>query len=200
MINLDQYKGLIFDMDGTIVNSMPGHVESWRQTAQIYDFPINEQDIYDMGGVPSDKIVSILNQKYNLNLDPIKVSGKKREIFADIQDSIEIIPHTVEILKKHANEKKIGIGTGAVKQNVYHILENLQLMPYLDTIVTASDVKNHKPAPDTFLLVAKQLGLKPNECIVFEDTQIGINAAHAAGMNAIFVASDGSLEFTPNLF
>lgn len=191
MIDLSHYKGLIFDMDGTLVDSMLGHAEAWRQTALHYDFPFDVDAVYKMGGMPSLKMVDVFNQSYGLNLDPVKVAGRKRAIFETLRDEVTIISPSLEIIKTYQGKKKIALGTGSIKTNVDYILDKLALTEYFDAIVTADDVNNHKPAPDTFLLAAKKLGLPPDTCIVFEDTQMGIDAAKKAGMDAVLVSKTG---------
>jgi len=196
MIDLSPYQGLIFDMDGTLIDSMPKHVEAWRQTAQKFHFSFNPQLIYQMGGMTSEEILDVINKETQLNLDSKIIVPHKRQLFESMMDSIQSIPHTVAIIKKYHGIKKIAVGTGSPKKSALYTLNRLNLLPYIDVIVTCDDVICHKPAPDTFLTAAKKLDLAPHDGIIFEDTPTGLKAAQAAKMDAILVTKN-HLEFKP---
>jgi len=195
-LDLSRYQGLIFDMDGTLIDTMPSHLAAWQQAAEHFDIPFDREWIHSMGGMPSPKITLEVNKRYGMNLDPKTVAQKKMAFFAAITDYGELIPATNEILNRYQGEKKIAVGTGSMSQSAMRLLQGRNLLPLLDTVVTACDVENHKPAPDTFLLAAQRLGLSANECVVFEDTELGKKAAHAAGMDCIMVEGD-ELVFYP---
>jgi len=190
-IDLARYKGLIFDMDGTLIDSMPAHVESWRLTSLHFDFPFDSDWLYACGGKPSYKIVSDINHKYGLSLSLNDVSNFKQHMFFTLDYDNSRIEETCSIFEKYKLSKKIAVGTGSKRENAINLLKNNQLLNDLDALVTASDVENHKPAPDTFLKACKLMDLMPDECIVFEDTELGKQAAHAGGMDCILVTKRG---------
>ena len=196
-INIEYYKGLIFDMDGTIIDSMPAHLDSWKETAAKFDFPYEREWIHSLGGVPSHRLVGKINKRHGLNLDTKTVVDFKVKTFANIEEKGDVIPCAFEIIKAHHGKKPMAVGTGSSRTMAIELLGKTGLLPFFESVVTASDVENHKPDPDTFLLAAKNLGLNADDCVVFEDTEIGKQAAHTAGMDCILVVNSAEFEFYP---
>lgn len=186
-VDVSSYKGLIFDMDGTLIDTMPSHLHAWKQTAEQYHFPFEQDWIHSLGGMPTQKVAMQLQARYHIEIDPQQVANTKTTLFRDLIEDGSIIKCTFDVLKQYYGHKKLAIGTGSNQANAFKLLEHNGILPLLDAVVTAADVQNHKPNPDTFLLAAQKLGLKPNECVVFEDTEIGRQAAMAAGMDCIMV-------------
>ena len=182
-------------MDGTLIDTMPAHLAAWQATADQFDFPFCQDWLHSLGGMPSFKIVSELNNKHGLALDPKQVSKFKMETFAAMELHGEIIPCTNVVLEEYLGFKKIAVGTGSQRDSAMRLLSHAGLLDKLDTVVTASDVENHKPFPDTFLMAAEQLGLEASGCLVFEDTELGKRAAHAAGMDCVMVDGDELMFF-----
>ncbi|MGO1296974.1 MAG: beta-phosphoglucomutase family hydrolase [Vibrio sp.] len=190
-IELENYAGLIFDMDGTLVDTMPAHLAAWEHAAQRFNFPYDAAWLNSMGGMPSIKIVDVINQRYDLCLDPKAVSDCKMVHFATLEGQATLINATTELLNANYGNKPMAVGTGSQRGFAMAILERTGLLDKLDAVVTATDVVEHKPHPETFLTAAAQLNLPPQECVVFEDTQLGMQAAHAGGMDCILVTDDG---------
>lgn len=195
-IDLSAYKGLIFDMDGTLIDSMPTHIEAWRCAAEHFHFPFDPEWLYSRGGKPSTKVVDEINQMYDLSLEPKAVSDYKQSAFFSLENENPRINITCDILENYKSTKKIAVGTGSKKENAVKLLKENALLNLLDALVTANDVDNHKPNPDTFLKACELMQLKPQECVVFEDTELGKQAAHSGGMDCIMVTAEG-LKFYP---
>ncbi|MEH0664901.1 beta-phosphoglucomutase family hydrolase [Vibrio scophthalmi] len=193
---LHSYQGLIFDMDGTLIDTMPAHLLAWEKTAEHFQFPFTREWLHGLGGMPSFKIVAEVNSKYGLTLDPNEVAQFKMATFSSLDDHGEPIQTTMAILDHFYGKKPLAVGTGSQRQSAMRLLEKANLIEKLDAIVTASDVEHHKPNPDTFLLAAEQLKLAPSQCVVFEDTHLGRQAAHAGGMDCVMVEGD-ALVFYP---
>jgi beta-phosphoglucomutase family hydrolase len=194
-IDLSHYKGLIFDMDGTLVDTMPTHLEAWRLTAEHHEFEFSYEWFYELGGVPTLETIVMVNEAQDLRLEPLGVSITKQQIFESICSKIDLIDETHSLLMQHRPDKKIAIGTGSDKKGADRTLAASGLIGLLDAVVCSDDVANHKPSPDTFLLAAERLGLKPHECVVFEDTRTGLEAARSAGMDCYLVVDGKVREF-----
>ncbi len=174
-------------MDGTLLDTMPAHLAAWQATAERFDFPFCQEWLHSLGGMPSFKIVVEINNLHGLSLDPQTVAKFKMETFAAMELQGEVISCTNIVLEEYLGLKKIAVGTGSQRESAMRLLSHSGLLDKLDVVVTASDVVNHKPFPDTFLTAAEQLGLDASECLVFEDTELGKRAAHAAGMDCVMV-------------
>jgi beta-phosphoglucomutase family hydrolase len=195
-MDLAKYKGIIFDMDGTLVDSMPAHLNAWQATCEAFDIPFDREWFYTLGGMPTIKTAYAINEKYQLDCDPVLLAESKLRLFDDIPHKGDVIPATFNVLKQQkALSKKIAIGTGCQRRHADELLEVTGLMPYLDAVVTSNDVENHKPNPDTFLEAAKRIGVEPKDCIVFEDTELGRSAAISAGMDCYLVTDGLITEF-----
>ena len=156
--SFSRYSGLIFDMDGTLIDTMPTHLSAWQKTAEQFGFPFDQSWIHALGGMPSYKIASEINKKYGLALIPEEVSRFKMAAFSEFDEHGETIECTVQVLEQYLGQKKMAVGTGSQRESAIRLLTNAGLVDKLDAIVSATEVQNHKPHPDTFLLAAQQLG------------------------------------------
>lgn len=187
MPDLSRYKGIVFDMDGTLIDTMGSHNVAWKRTCAQYSYPFDGEYIHSLGGVPTREIAVLLNEKYGLSHDPDEVAESKRIAFIDLKDSPSIIDETFQVMQRYKGQLKMGVGTGSGRDNAMQVLSETGLLEHLETVVTASDVTRGKPHGETFVTVATNMGLKPHECVVFEDTEIGRQAAKNAGMDCIMV-------------
>ena len=175
-------KGLIFDMDGTLADSMPIHFIAWKLTAAENGFEYTEKQFLETAGMPTHKIVPVINKELGLNLDPVKFSHRKEELFLENIQNVKLIEPVADIVRQYHNILPIAIGTGGKKAIAKLTLEILGFDKYFNIIVSAEDVLNHKPYPDTFLKCAELMKVEPQYCQVFEDGEMGLIAAKKAGM------------------
>lgn len=195
MLDLSRYSAIVFDMDGTLIDSMGAHVKAWQMTCAFFGYPFDADYMHGLGGVPTRQTVVLLNEKFALTHAPDDVAAKKREFWLSLDDTPSVISQTAAVLKHYHGTLKIGIGTGAERKHAVDLLEKTGLNQFISVLVTASDVSHGKPHPETFLSVAQLLGAHPAECVVFEDTLIGKEAATRAGMDCILV-NNGQIDLS----
>ncbi|MBO6157375.1 MAG: HAD-IA family hydrolase [Succinivibrio sp.] len=193
---IKNYKGLIFDLDGTLINSMPYHALAWKQVAYEHGFDIDVNDIYAMGGSASRDIAAFYKNKGEPVGDIDEYVKRKIAIFQENIPKIEVFQKIFNELKEAKSLGiRIAIGTGTRTANATRILKEKDLFDYIDALVTADDVTRHKPNPDTFLVAAKRLELEPQDCLVFEDGQLGIKAALRGGFDCIEVKDNEMINY-----
>lgn len=193
---IKNYKGLIFDLDGTLINSMPYHALAWKQVAYEHGFDIDVNDIYAMGGSASRDIAAFYKNKGEPVGDIDEYVKRKIDIFQENIPKIEVFQKIFNELKEAKSLGiRIAIGTGTRTANATRILKEKDLFDYIDALVTADDVTRHKPNPDTFLVAAKRLELEPQDCLVFEDGQLGIKAALRGGFDCIEVKDNEMINY-----
>ena len=180
-------RGLIFDCDGTLVDSMPLHWRAWDTVCQRHGIDFAEERFYAMGGVPSKKILGMLKTEQGLDFDPAQVSREKEEAYLPLMREVKLIEPVAEIARAHYGKIPLGVATGGRTQFIRPLLEGLGVMDRCDALVTSDDVENPKPAPDTFLKAAALMGVPAEDCRAYEDTDLGMEAIRAAGMEAVDV-------------
>jgi HAD superfamily hydrolase (TIGR01509 family) len=188
MIKIDKnIKGLIFDCDGTLIDTMPLHIESWDEAfKQIgYELPVGFIDRYK--GIPAADIVRKYNQEFNTDLDPEQTAALKNSIVKKKIPSARPIQKIVNIAVENKSKLPMAVASGGQRSNVDTSLKAIGLEDHFKVIVTANDDVKPKPSPDIFLEAAKRIGVKPGNCLVFEDGDMGIEAANKAGMPVIDV-------------
>lgn len=189
-MKLDIYNGveaLIFDVDGTLADSMPVHLEAWQETGKKYGFTYTKEVLDRYAGKAGQSIVQIINEQQGLNLDPDEVAEAKEQAFLENLEMVKPVKPVVALLNKYYGRLPIGAGTGGFRHVALKTLSYLGLHNKIQVLVSADDVENHKPAPDTFLKAAKALRVPPEKCLVLEDAELGFQAATNAGMHYIDV-------------
>jgi beta-phosphoglucomutase family hydrolase len=185
------FAGYIFDLDGTLVDTMPLHYTAWEAALRRAGLKgsLDENLFYELGGVPSRKVAALLGKHHGLSLDPVAVYKDKEELFKGSLQKLTVIAPVVDFARRVSKSHPVAIASGGTRDVVTSTLEKTGLTPLFPVVVTADDVEHGKPAPDMFLLAAKRMGVPPTGCLVFEDGQPGIKAAEAAGMKWVFVQS-----------
>lgn len=185
----DHYAALIFDMDGTLVDSGQLHEYAWISTLEKYGIPIDRQLMRSLAGVPTKGTIEILLQKFNVqpNASLKAMNDFKEQVVHDTMHKFVKPTALVEIAKQYHGKKPMAVGTGAYTEEARSILKICGLDQYIHQVVGADQVQNPKPAPDTFLRCANLLGIDAIQCVVFEDSKLGLQAAVNAGMAAVDV-------------
>lgn len=180
-------QGLIFDCDGTLVDTMPLHWRAWQTVARRHKFAFPEDRFYALGGVPSRDIAKTLSQEQALALDTLAIAEEKAAEYLALADEVKPIETIVRIAREHHGKVPLAVATGGSRRVTKHVLERLNLLRLFKAVVTNEDIVNQKPAPDIFLEAARRLGVAPQHCRAYEDTDLGMQAIRAAGMEAIDV-------------
>jgi beta-phosphoglucomutase family hydrolase len=182
------FRAYLFDCDGTIADSMPLHYKAWKKALAEYGCTYDEDMFYAWGGKPVRKIIADLNEMHGLEM-PVDVLAENKERLYHAQlPELQGIPEVVEHIEAQHGRIPFAVVSGSRRQSVIGSLTALGLLNKFDVLVCAEDYKHGKPAPDAFLLGAQKLGVAPEHCLVFEDTELGIQAATAAGMKSVLVA------------
>lgn len=175
-------RGLIFDIDGTLADTMPIHFQSWQQVAEGYGFDYPEDLFYKLSGMSTGDIILYINEHQCLNLDPEELIRAKNEAYLALNGSIRVIGPVFKIVKENFGKLPMVLGTGEYRDIALVNIRITGLDRYFDKIVTADDVTNSKPDPETFLKCAELINVPPEFCQVFEDGGAGLEAARRGGM------------------
>lgn len=181
------FRAYLFDCDGTIVDSMPLHYIAWKTSLAEYNCVYEEKLFYAWGGRPIREIIRLLNEMQGLDLPIDEVAEKKEALYHQLLPQLQGIPEVIEHIDAQHGRIPFAVVSGSRRSSVVGSLSVLGLLDKFDTLVCAEDYERGKPAPDGFLLAAERLGVAPSECLVFEDTELGIEAATAAGMASVKV-------------
>lgn len=180
----DYIRGLIFDCDGTLIDSMPLHMKAWEHTIT------NSGAVWDVGffdskkGMKGKDIIALYNEQFGASLDPVKTNHEKQEYFRMHRKDSKPIHSVVDVVFRFKNVLPMAVASGSSRDNVLVQLESIGIKNYFKVILTADDDITPKPSPDIFLEAAKRIGVPPNLCQVFEDGDLGLEAARKAGMLA----------------
>jgi HAD superfamily hydrolase (TIGR01509 family) len=178
---------LIFDCDGTLTDSMPVHFLCWQKTMRACGIEFAEDRFYALGGMPSDKIVELLSVEAGLALDCAAVAAEKEQAFLETLHLLEPIAAVVDIARQNRGTRKMAVASGGFRHVIEKQLRQVGIYDWFDALVTAEDTPRHKPEPDVFLEAARRLGVPPADCLVYEDSDLGVEAARRAGMRWVDV-------------
>lgn len=181
------FRAYLFDCDGTIADSMPLHYVAWKQALGEHGCDCPEDLFYRMGGMPVRKIISTLNQMHSLAMPVEEVAVRKEKLYYEFLPKLTAVPEVLEVIEASHGRLPLAVVSGSTRESVVASLESLMLLDRFDTLVCAGDYQRGKPDPEAFLLAAASLGVAPENCLVFEDADIGIEAATAAGMASVKV-------------
>jgi HAD superfamily hydrolase (TIGR01509 family) len=184
-----EYAAFIFDCDGTLADSMPLHQKAWSLAfgAHGATFEFGWELFMRRAGMTLERTVEELNLEFGLAMDPLRVAADQRRFYAELMHQVEPIVPVVAFARARAGRHPLSVASGGERSIVERTLKNIGVEELFPVVVVSADVPRGKPAPDLFLLAAERMGVKPADCLVFEDGQLGIDAAHSAGMGAVLV-------------
>jgi beta-phosphoglucomutase family hydrolase len=181
------FEAYLFDCDGTIADSMPLHYIAWKKALAEWSCPFEEKTFYEWGGMPVAEIIATLNQQHGLSMPVDAVARRKEGLYFELLPQLKAVPEVLEHIEAEHGRIPFAVVSGSTKESVVASLAALNLLDRFETLVCAGDYKKSKPDPEAFLLAAARLGVAPEHCLVFEDTEMGIQAARAAGMASVKV-------------
>jgi beta-phosphoglucomutase family hydrolase len=186
MIKLpNHYKALIFDLDGTLADTMPIHYEACQVVCNKNGFDFPEDFFYAEAGKPTLEVFELLMKKLGKDLDGRKLGTEKEAVFLSLIHTVKPLELIAEIAREHKGKIPMAIGSGGQRKSVDLTLEAIGMVDYFDSVVSCDDVSKFKPHPETFLKAAAEMKVEPKDCIVFEDGDPGIDAAKSAGMMVV---------------
>lgn len=180
-------KGLIFDLDGTLADTMPIHFIAWKNASAQYGIEFTPELFEKLAGIPLYPTVEKLNQIFKTRMDP-KEMGDSKE--AEFENNMHLTPEikvVTDLVRANHGKIPMAVGTGGTRRLALKTLEIIGLTGYFEIMVTSEDVTHYKPHPETFLKCAEQMGVAPEDCEVYEDGLLGIQAAQTAGMMVVDV-------------
>ena len=180
-------KGIIFDCDGTLADTMPLHWRAWSEITSRHGIHFPEDRFYSLGGVPSRDILQMLREEQRLEIDAIAVAKEKELAYLDLMHQVGPIHEVVNVAREHYGKLPMAVASGGTRPIIEKVLVHLGIREYFDAVVTSEDVVKQKPAPDIFLEAARRIGIDAKFCRAYEDTDLGMTAIRSAGMHAIDV-------------
>ena len=181
-------RGLIFDCDGTLADTMPVHHRAWLAMLTPHGIPFPTERFYRLGGMPTAQIIAVLSRETGVPVtDTAGMVHAKESAFLDFLHEVTPITEVVAVAAAYRGRLPMAVASGGYRAVVLQTLTKIGVGDWFDAVVCAEDTARHKPEPDVFLEAARRLGVPPETCVVFEDTDIGLEAARRAAMHAVDV-------------
>jgi HAD superfamily hydrolase (TIGR01509 family) len=181
------FRAYLFDCDGTVVDSMPLHYIAWKQALCEWGATFDEELFYQWGGKPAPEIIADLNQMQGLHMPVETVAERKEKLYFSLLPLLKPVAEVLEHINAHYGRIPFAVVSGSNRESIVKSLTAVGLLDRFDVLVGHEDYTRSKPAPDAFLIAAERLGIAPKDCLVFEDTAMGIAGATAAGMASVLV-------------
>ena len=178
-------EALIFDCDGTLANTMPLHYHAWRAILDPLDIPFSEQRFYELGGIPTSRIIQILSMDTGVVISSEQLDEfvqRKEEIFLQELAQVTAVPVVYRIAEEYRHRLPLAVASGGYRAVVLRTLQTIGVEGWIRALVCAEDTPRHKPEPDVYLEAARRLGIPAHKCVAFEDTDIGLESIRRAGM------------------
>ena len=180
-------KALIFDLDGTLADTMPVHFWAYKNILVEYGIDFTPELFASLAGIPAIPTITKLNELFGTKMNAEEVGNFKEAEYEKIMYKMKPIIPVVELAKKYHGKIPMAVGTGGYHRLAWKTMDILGLDKYFDILVSSNDITHSKPHPETFLKCAELMGVEPAVCEVFEDGELGMQAAKAAGMIATLV-------------
>lgn len=187
-------RALLFDLDGTLVDSMPAHNAAWKSVLGIHGCAITDIVLQEYAGVPNERTVELFNERFGWNLVPKDIAAAKEQTVLGLLGQVRPISSVLEMVQTNFGRIPLAVVSGGSRSLVSEILAATKIASYFTTVVAFEDAPRGKPHPDPFLEASRRLAVPASSCLVFEDGDAGIQAARTAKMRVIRVLPDGSLE------
>ncbi len=189
MIDLpSNFKAFIFDLDGTLADTMPIHYKACQLVCERKGFNFPEDYFYKEAGKPTLEVFRNLIRKLEIkNLDGNELGQEKEQMFIDLIPLVKPLDFVAKVAKRYKDKIPMAIGSGGQRNTVKLTLKAIGFDGFFDSIVTCDDVEFHKPHPETFLKAASEMGVEPHDCVVFEDGDPGLEAAKSVCMMTVDV-------------
>ena len=193
---MKKYKGFLFDLNGTMINDMSYHIKAWYRILNSLGAGITlERMKEECYGKNEELLERIFPGRFSMDEKRKMGFEKEKQYQAAFRPFLKAIDGLAHFISRaHAAGIRMAIGSAAIRFNIDFVLDGLQFRPFFDAIISADDVANSKPHPETFLKCAQQLLLSPSDCLVFEDAPKGVEAAHHAGMDAVVITTEHAAE------
>ena len=185
------FSAYLFDCDGTIADSMPLHYIAWKKALAEWNCEFSEELFYAWGGMSVAEIITALNRERGLQMPVEQVSHRKEDLYFENLDQLKAVPEVMEHIEASYGRIPLAVVSGSTRDSVTRSLAALKILNRFDTLVCAGDYQKSKPDPEPFLIAAEKLSVAPKDCLVFEDSDMGIQAATAAGMASVKVLQPG---------
>jgi beta-phosphoglucomutase family hydrolase len=180
-------QGIIFDCDGTLADTMPLHWRAWQSVTRRHGILFPEERFYALGGVPSRDIFKMLGEEQGMSLDHFALAHEKESHYLPLIDQVEPVNAVVAVAREFHGKVPMAVASGGTNAIINQVLRHLGIRDMFQAVVTSEDVVRQKPAPDIFLEAARRIGVQPQFCRAYEDTDLGLQAIRAAGMEAVDV-------------
>jgi HAD superfamily hydrolase (TIGR01509 family) len=179
------FQAYLFDCDGTIADSMPLHYVAWKKALGEHGCEFPEDLFYSWGGMPTVQIVETLSAQQGIAMNAKQVAHRKELLYYELLPQLQAVPEVLDHIQLSYGKIPFAVVSGGNRESVTNSLKTLGLLDRFETLVCSEDYIKGKPDPEPFLIAAARLGVAPADCLVFEDTDMGIQAATAAGMASV---------------
>jgi beta-phosphoglucomutase-like phosphatase (HAD superfamily) len=189
-----RFGGYLFDCDGTLADTMPLHYRAWKRLVADHGGTFSEALFYSLGGRPTEQILALLRDEHGLDIsDPHAAALRKEAYFEALIDEVRPIEPVLDIARQMYGVAPMAVASGGMRRYVELTLTVLGIRNLFDSVVCVEDYARAKPFPDPFLEAARRLKVPPSDCLVFEDSPLGVESAGRAGMQCVFVPrNDGT--------